>query len=366
MRALANKFKSLVKNFISKKGAGAGAGAFNIANKSPLEISDKGPQSKLKEDPFQYGFVHYPANVGATDVGHYMMFLIVQNNKTQIGNASTGGYVATKVGGDLNLSKKQYNDRMANIKKAGVLNNDSGLMTLRGQNTGMGTKLGKQYTMIKNCIMLYMPPGIKSTYSTEWSNAEQGLMGGFLKGVLGGVDQFKKTGNWGDAIKTGTKDQGKGLGKKLMGMAGGESILQIKTGEALNPQAEMTFQSVPFREFAYDFVFAPNSKKELDAVHKILKLFKFHMLPEIASASEQIFNLPSQFEIRYMYKDKENLYIPKISRCVLTSMDVNYTPNEVFTTFRGDGDGAAPNIMNMTLNFTELEIMTKETIADGY
>ena len=33
-----SKFKSLVKNFIGKRGSGAGAGAFNIVNKSPLEI----------------------------------------------------------------------------------------------------------------------------------------------------------------------------------------------------------------------------------------------------------------------------------------------------------------------------------------
>ena len=363
MRALAQKFKSLVSNFLGKRGGG-GASGMNIPNKSPLEISDVGPQSRLKEDPFQYGFLHYPAHLGATDEGHYMMFLIVQNNKTQIGNTRSGGQVATSAGGNLNLTKTQFNSRMDAIKKAGVTNNASGLMTLRGQSSGLGNKIGKSFNTIKNCVMLYTPPGIKTSYSTEWANAEQGLMGGFLKGILGGIDAIKG-GNWGDALK-GFEGQGKAVLKGMAGTVGGETIEQLRSGEALNPQAEMTFKSVPFREFEYEFTFAPNNKKELDDVHKILQLFKFHMLPEVTSRSEAIFNLPSQFEIRYMYKDKENTYIPKISRCVLTAMNVDYTPNEKFTTFKGDGEGASPNIIKMDLKFTELEIMTKDTVALGY
>ena len=81
-----------------------------------------------------------------------------------------------------------------------------------------------------------------------------------------------------------------------------------------------------------------------------------------APATEAQFILPEQFEIRYMYKDKENMYLPKISRCVLANMDVDYTPNEAFTTFKADEHGASPNIIKMTLTFKELEIMTKDTI----
>ena len=39
----------------------------------------------------------------------------------------------------------------------------------------------------------------------------------------------------------------------------------------------------------------------------------------------------------------------------------------LFSTFRQfDNDGAAPVQIEMTLSFTETEIMTKETIAQGY
>ncbi len=75
---------------------------------------------------------------------------------------------------------------------------------------------------------------------------------------------------------------------------------------------------------------------------------------------------PSEFQITYMYKDGPNMYIPKISRCALTDMSVDYSPEGVFTTFKGDNKGAAPVLTTMNLSFTEMEIMTKETIAEGH
>ena len=100
-------------------------------------------------------------------------------------------------------------------------------------------------------------------------------------------------------------------------------------------------------------------QKELDSTHRIIRTFKYHMLPQLRDqgGTEHLLDLPSQFEIRYMYKDKENMYLPKISRCVLAGMDLDYTPNEAFTTFKADGFGASPNIIKMILTFKELEIM---------
>ena len=74
----------------------------------------------------------------------------------------------------------------------------------------------------------------------------------------------------------------------------------------------------------------------------------------------------SEFQITYMYKDGPNMYIPKISRCVLKDMSVDYSPEGVFTTFKGDVGGAHPVLTKMELTFNETEIMTKETIAAGH
>jgi hypothetical protein len=88
------------------------------------------------------------------------------------------------------------------------------------------------------------------------------------------------------------------------------------------------------------------------------------MHPQIAP--NRYFVVPSEFQITYMYRDKANLWFPKISRCVLKDMKVNYAPDGVVTTFRENDRGAAPVGINMSLSFAEIEIMTKNTIAQGY
>ena len=47
-------------------------------------------------------------------------------------------------------------------------------------------------------------------------------------------------------------------------------------------------------------------------------------------------------------------------------MDVDYSPNEKFTTLKPDSDGASPQHMKLKLQFSEMSIITKETIAGGY
>ena len=67
-----------------------------------------------------------------------------------------------------------------------------------------------------------------------------------------------------------------------------------------------------------------------------------------------------------MYRDSENTYLPRISRCVLKSVDIDYAPEGVISTLPPDEKGAPPTLITMSLQFGETEIMTKETIAQGY
>jgi len=149
---------------------------------------------------------------------------------------------------------------------------------------------------------------------------------------------------------------------------GMKAVNQAGTNTMVNPHMELMMTGPQFRTFAFSYTFAPRNKKELESAHKIIKTFKYHMLPSLrgAGTTEHLLDMPSQFEIRYMYKEKENVYIPRVSRCVLNSCNINYTPHEAFTTFKGDSKGASPNIMTMTLSFTEMEVMTKNTVAMGY
>ena len=119
-----------------------------------------------------------------------------------------------------------------------------------------------------------------------------------------------------------------------------------------------------FRNFQFEFDFAPKNQKEVESVNKIMQLFKFHMQPDVSN--EKYLITPSEFQIMYYYRDKVNTYLPKISRCVLTDMSIDYAPEGVFHTFKADPQGAMPVISKLTLTFSETEIMTKQTISDGF
>ena len=105
----------------------------------------------------------------------------------------------------------------------------------------------------------------------------------------------------------------------------------------------------------------PKSAEEAQKVRDIIKMFKFHMHPELVGGLGLMFLYPSEFEIKYMYRGEENTYFNKISTCVLEDMNVEYG-GDIFASFE-DGQ---PVEVNMSLRFKELEVLTKERIAEGF
>jgi hypothetical protein len=55
------------------------------------------------------------------------------------------------------------------------------------------------------------------------------------------------------------------------------------------------------------------------------------------------------------------LNLHRHTSCVLTELNVNYTPNGTFSTFK---DGR-PTQINVSMTFRELTILTKELISEG-
>jgi hypothetical protein len=86
------------------------------------------------------------------------------------------------------------------------------------------------------------------------------------------------------------------------------------------------------------------------------------MHPEYKDANRFLYVYPSEFDIRYYNNGVENLNIHRHTSCVLTDMNVMYTPQGVYTAF----EGGAPSQINVTLTFRELAQLSKETIEDGY
>ena len=343
--------------------------AAKLLNKSPLEIGNNSSTAHLAENPYQYGTVYYPQETSNMGDGHYVIFDVLSHNKSAYKTSTFDNGRLNKIGDDP-FGRSTSNRNIKNIKSRGITQSNR----VRGVNSGLFQKMGSNHTYISDSIILYMPAeGMKFNYTADYEALETGLAGDMAQGIAGVIadagfaDKIKSAakGTSGVALEL-TKMAGFGALGIIPGFENSRAVYDKFRGQAKNPNLESVFKSVPFREFNFPFTFAPKNEKEKDAVHKILQLFRFHMLPEQSSGANGYFKVPSEFQITYMYRDNENSYLPRVSRCVLKSCNIDYAPEGVVSTLTPDERGAPPTLINMGLTFGETEIMTKETIAQGF
>ena len=141
-------------------------------------------------------------------------------------------------------------------------------------------------------------------------------------------------------------------------------------GVASNPGLELLYTSPGFRSFRFSFIFYPRSSAEGKQVISIIRKLQFHQAPEIVSRAGGRFLVPpSEFDIEFYYNGHENPNIPKISTCVLETIDVDYAPNG-FAAYEIPGENIAtrgqtgmPVAIRMDLQFKETQIITKEFLS---
>jgi hypothetical protein len=377
---IGNKISNAAGNLISNFASGSNTAklAAKLVNKSPLDI-DQSPTSHLsaQNDPFKYGQLYYPEETQNLGEGHYIIFDIIMNERTMLNaynneNTKVSQIVRNSVSTRLGERQQQAEaKRFSQLKKQGYLNKDAQTIS-QPTKSGMGKDI-QTHTYLGDSIILYTPPSVKFEYKATYEQAETKNLqtlkesgSQFVENIKGFLDG---KGDLGEILANIT-DTGGVLARQVLQGAlevtfpGAAGFFTKQTGRAINPRMELAFQSVPFRSFAFDFDFAPKNLKEVQMVNKMMQLFKFHMLPDVSN--EKYLITPSEFQISYYYRDRANMYIPKISRCVLTDMSIDYSPEGVFHTFKADDKGAMPVISNMKLTFSETEIMTKQTTAEGY
>lgn len=212
---------------------------------------------------------------------------------------------------------------------------------------------------LKDAITLNVSQSPVFHSSANYDVMEFGALGGFAAGGSSYADTLNASQQNQEALLAAARTALKESGKFLTKSAG--AMIEATTKQTLNPYREVLFKQINFRQFSFDYRFLPRSQTETDMVQQIIKTFRYHMHPEMSSGGLYYIH-PSEFNIQYYFKGKENSYINKISTCVLVDMDVQYGPSEKFSTF---GDGA-PVEYSMRLVFQELETLTKERVDAGY
>lgn len=262
------------------------------------------------------------------------------------------------------------------------------------ETTGMTTA----NTRVPRTICLYMPSNIKTSYGVEYGEEDFTKLGTLMSTMKvtsqtlanifkgRGVNDEYQAGmiratmeQLGLAALKSSSDYFSQMMENVSGALGGDynlaNYFKATHRRVTNPFIINMYKSTKRRTFEFSFKFLPRNPRELESVYQIISLFKKYSLPKrIGGLAGRFVEFPAEFRIRFNHDSMENLYLPRIGRCALTDINVVYG-DEVFSTFapiRAETDkgepvgGAAPTKIEMTVSFTELEILTADRIEQGF
>ena len=99
---------------------------------------------------------------------------------------------------------------------------------------------------------------------------------------------------------------------------------------------------------------------------KIIRFFKQNMAPQKGGGSggesaNLFLKAPNTFQIHYLHQGGEHPYIGRAKECAMTSLEVDYTPDGNYSTYK---DGFMTSY-TMSMSFKELEPIFYEDYDDG-
>jgi hypothetical protein len=375
-----------------------------------------GPLSALATTKFGINTYKYPTDLGSIDKAHYIVININEQARTQfpgtrdnsakptiVSNFQKTGVSAQGVG----LVSTEFGRQVGQVgsellgKAAGFLNSvgtgpnatfgGNGALDQTVQVLSSGAAGGLQFAQqsvsnlfnnpqftrtvrrITDTVCLYMPDTLGFSYNQSYDTPTIGgtPVAALMAGGASTVDAF-------NANKNNPRGLANALGKNLspfiasmlMNTTGtGRTIFAASTGVVQNPMLEILYSSPAFRTFRFDFMMYPRSEKEALEVQNIIDRLRFHQAPEVLKQGNGFFLVPpSEFDITFMYNGKENPNIPKISTCVLESIDTDYSPGGPFAAYEVPGQTSPtkggtgmPVGIRLSLQFKETEIITKSS-----
>lgn len=363
-----------------------------------------GPNSPLVGSKYEYNMYRYPIDLGASDKAHYMVIHINEQAKTQFGGETTGDkptVVQDRIGAGSSAGAAAFGGSFSKLvdTTSGVVNqaintvsSNAGLNSFIQQSSAAGVVAGLGSSVFNfissslnqingtnfvrtvrrttDTISLYMPDTLNFVYTQNYDTPSIGK-NAVAAGISAGASIVDTT--KGQKYSNG-QQVGQVLGNNLSPFLAslaanstdiGKVLFAAGTGVVQNPMLEILYSSPAFREFRFDFMFYPRSERESLEVYNLIERLRFHQAPEVVPNSGGFFLVPpSEFDIKFMYNGKENPNIPRISTCVLQSIDVDYAPNG-FSAYEVPGEAPSagrtgmPVAIRLSLNFKETEILTK-------
>jgi hypothetical protein len=306
-------------------------------------------------------YVQYPRDLGSATKSHSILFTIEEIQETKLQDVGTflknlaGKLFDTDLGSAFSNSAQSIGSGAASAAgfvgdvvsdprsatnqaiDASISGGESVLNTVGG----IAREISDRKGIPVGYIALYMPENFNITSNMTYDDTTTIASAAGALPLIGGV-----------VSKVTDKLQNNDAAKLALN----------KAGYVFNPQKQMLFQGIEFREFNLSFTFTPYSQREAEDVKKIIKMFRMWSAPKTAAAGAGMFFVPpALFGVEFQFQGKINPNLPKLERCVVESVDVNYAPNG----WAAHSDGA-PIQTTMAIQLKEIVLIDRAKVNAGY
>lgn len=346
---------------------------------------------KRKTKNFQFP-LDVEGGPGTGNQGHYVMFFINEQEdaKVRFGKRTDSTADEMRAKRDANIpnylkndagisvsnasgAKQQLNTSIPPGERAKRAKIESAKAPTGGQGGANTYSYRKPTVRLDTAIALYMPPQAIYRTAATYHDTEIGVAAaaaGNLYGKLrdqgGGLKTIgEELTKLGPEVLNSMTIGALQIADKIPGLQGARSVFEMGQGEVIANRMELAFKKFEKRNFQFNFKMIPKSREEADEIRKIVYAFRANMAPEMVGKSGRAFRVPNTFDIQYMYNGQENQYLHKISTCFLENFTVTYGGDR-YRTFEANEEGAPPVETNIQANFREIELITRERMAEGY
>ena len=250
--------------------------------------------------------------------------------------------------------------------------------------TFLSNTQSKTKANVKERVLLPIPANVNYQDNPKY-NEGSGIAGKILPSLAKQIANDADASSIASTLQTAAAAGSQGLVTsildKLPGLGGGAAqFTQNGFGKILNPYVEQVFGGIGMRTFNFNWKLVPRNDAETRAIKNILQVLRGRSLPDYAAKlglssnsgsldsgniSDRWLTVPHVFRLHWKNGDNGQRIdsLPKIKPCVMTDIQINYTPDNIWATY----EGANPVAYDMTLGFTETEIITSQKVlALGY
>lgn len=233
-------------------------------------------------------------------------------------------------------------------------------------------------------VLLPVPDNLNYSDSPEYAAEAMGAVGkglvqaakeigqGDAGGAASAIQQMAAGGKVGkvmDIVKSLTEKTGLTLSQ--------EGLTQGLSGKIMNPYTEQVFKGIGMRSFDFTWKLVPRSEAEQLRIKEIIKILRRNALPNFASTisgeagggdtlSDRWLEVPNIYNLTWRtIGGGEMTSLPRIKPCICKSVQVSYTPDNVWATHMVDRTDPHPVAYNLTLQFQETEILTGKDVDSG-